>query len=222
MNNQEKVSEPRAVAGYGKGALIRVTTRFDDHCKNGHDTFSITASIRAIEGRHWADVAGGCLHDEIAQAFPELAHLIPYHLCSTDGPMHYVGNTVYHAGNRDHNGLLKGESRQIRNGRTGQLAWILATIDADGNEAKPEQYPKGDEQPPCPYTLVYRPWCTIGEGKERRLDYARSSALWPDATDAELMQDKATLTAALNARLPALLTDFRAAMEGHGFKWSEA
>jgi hypothetical protein len=38
-----------------------------------------------------------CLHDEIAKAFPELAKYIKWHLCSTDGPMHYVANTVFHA-----------------------------------------------------------------------------------------------------------------------------
>jgi len=40
--------------------------------------------------------ACGCLHDEIRQHFPELAHLIKWHLVSTDGPLHYIANTLYH------------------------------------------------------------------------------------------------------------------------------
>jgi hypothetical protein len=98
---------PRPIDGYGKGAAITVSCRFDDSCKNGHDSFAITADIR-IPGRRDVE-ACGCLHKEIAKAFPELAYLIPWHLVSTDSPMHYIANTVYHAGDRDHRGLRKGE-----------------------------------------------------------------------------------------------------------------
>lgn len=99
---------PRPIDGYGKGAVITVHCRFDDNCKNGHDSFSITADVW-VPGRRGIE-AGGCLHDGIAKVFPELAYLIPWHLVSTDGPMHYIANTVYLAGDRDHNGLRKGES----------------------------------------------------------------------------------------------------------------
>lgn len=98
---------PRAVRGYGKRASLWVSMRFDDECKNGHDTFAITAHVTVPGERDW--VACGCLHTEIAQVFPELTHLIKWHLVSTDSPMHYVANTIYHASNRDHRGLLKGE-----------------------------------------------------------------------------------------------------------------
>lgn len=100
---------PRAIAGWGNGAAITVLIRFDDHCKNGHDTFSITADIRR-PGRRDIE-AGGCLHEEIVRVFPELSHLIKWHLMSTDGPMHYIANTVYFAGDRDHWGLRKGEKK---------------------------------------------------------------------------------------------------------------
>jgi hypothetical protein len=56
---------------------------------------------------------GGCIHDELTKYFPELAHLIKWHLCSTDGPMHYVSNTMYHASDRDHNGKRKGEATRF-------------------------------------------------------------------------------------------------------------
>lgn len=47
--------------------------------------------------KRWVEDSGGCIHDEVAKHFPELAHLIKWHLSSTDGPMHYVANTVYWA-----------------------------------------------------------------------------------------------------------------------------
>lgn len=101
---------PRSVEGYGKGAALWVHCRFDDECGNGHDTFAITASVRVPKVKDI--VAGGCLHDEIAEVFPELKHLIKWHLCSTDGPGHYISNTCYLAGDRDYNGLLKGEENK--------------------------------------------------------------------------------------------------------------
>lgn len=56
--------------------------------------FSITGSIT----KNGRDVAGGCIHDEIARYFPELAPFIKWHLTNADGlPMHYVANTVYFA-----------------------------------------------------------------------------------------------------------------------------
>ena len=189
---------------------LEVVIRHDDECGNGHNTFSITGTLYE-RGR---DVAGGCLHEEVRQFFPELAPYIKWHLCSTNGPVHYIANTVYHAGDKDCHGLRKGESRQIRNGKTGQLAWQLTAHDAEGNEVPLyalKKYLDADECPPCPYTLNYTPWCRIGEGKEPDLEVARSSAIWPDAT-LEQLQDKAQL----EARLPELMKEFQAAVESLG------
>lgn len=101
---------------HGKHYSITAQVRFDDQCGNGHNTFSITGEVweaSATGKRKGSDcVTCGCIHDEITKHFPALAPLIKWHLCSTDGPMHYVENTLYHASNRDHNGLLKGEFRQ--------------------------------------------------------------------------------------------------------------
>lgn len=56
--------------------------------------FSITATI----SKYNREVSGGCLHDEIRKTFPELAELIPFHLCDSNGiPMHYVADAVYWA-----------------------------------------------------------------------------------------------------------------------------
>lgn len=106
---QKWTSEPRPVDAreYGKGRKIRAEIRFDDECGNGHNSFAITAHIYHPQAAHWD--ACGCLHDEIARYFPELAHLIPWHLTGSDGPMHYEANTLYLASDRDHNGRAAGE-----------------------------------------------------------------------------------------------------------------
>jgi hypothetical protein len=81
---------------------IRVHLRYDDSCKNGHNTFAITGTIDRWEVRHgyasWVDDAGGCLHEEIVKHFPAYAPYIKWHLTSSDGPMHYVENTLYWLG----------------------------------------------------------------------------------------------------------------------------
>jgi hypothetical protein len=93
--HQRWISEARHIDGYGKDAALRVEMRFDDSCGNGHATFAITAEVRRPKAQ---DIeAGGCLHDEIAQVFPELQPLIKWHLVSTDGPMHYLANGVFWA-----------------------------------------------------------------------------------------------------------------------------
>lgn len=105
-------SQTRPIAGYGTGGVMQVKIGFDDDCGNGHNTFSITADVYTIESRRRNDIAaGGCMHEEIAKIFPELAHLLQWHLWSTDGGMHYVANAAFHASNRDCWGTLKGEPR---------------------------------------------------------------------------------------------------------------
>jgi hypothetical protein len=150
-------------------------------------------------------------HDEVVKHFPELAPFIKWHLCSSDGPMHYVANTLYHAGDRDYNGLRKGEVRQIKNGRTGKLSWIL-----EGN-TRLEKYIDSDTQPTGTVVLNYKPWNRIGDGKDRELDLARSSAIWPEATDQQLCAEPEELKQMLLERLPTLIEDFKKAVESLGF-----
>jgi hypothetical protein len=138
------------------GSIIVAEARFDDDCKNGHNTFAITAYLYdrtqrngdghavGTQGRRYLGSCG-CQHDLVVQHFPELAPLIKWHLSSTDGPMHYVANTIYH----------------------------------------------------------------VEQGK---LDYARSSAVAPDATPEQLGSREW-----LAARLPDLMREFRAAVESLGF-----
>lgn len=61
----------------------------------------------------------------------------------------------------------------------------------------------------------------FGTGKERELDKARSVANWPDATDEQLSAPRTELEAALLARLPGLVAEFRAAMDAIGMQWRE-
>lgn len=81
---------------------IKAHLRYDDECRNGHNTFAITGTIDRWEVRHgyasWAEDSGGCVHEEIVKHFPEFAHLIKWHLTSSDGPMYYVENTLYWLG----------------------------------------------------------------------------------------------------------------------------
>ncbi|QMV30038.1 hypothetical protein [Providencia phage vB_PreS-Stilesk] len=111
FRHQRIVTESRLIeAGEYKGMRIKAELRFDDECGNGHNSFAITGEI--VNPRKRGDNAiecCGCIHDEIAEHFPELAHLIKWHLCSTESPVHYVANTCYHASDRDHNGRAKGD-----------------------------------------------------------------------------------------------------------------
>jgi len=212
--SQEWKSVSRRIKGYGTNGTMIVSIRFDDRCGNGHQSFSITAYVYTDESRRQRDIAaGGCMHEEIAKRFPELAPLIKWHLMDADGPMHYIANTLYHAGDQDCNGLRKGETRQIRNGKTGLLAWKPEATE------KLEQYVDSATCPEVQAATRYVPWLRTGEGKERRLDYARSSAVWPEATDDQLCLPKEELRTLLEARSPALIEAFKADMERIGMLW---
>lgn len=88
--NQLWVSNWRLI---GTAERMRVEVRFDDHCGNGHNTLSICGYGERLERGRWVDSFGGQCTDEMREHFPELARLLPWHLCSTDGPMHYIANT---------------------------------------------------------------------------------------------------------------------------------
>lgn len=270
--HQRWISEPRKVASRGnENAQIRAEIRFDDECGNGHNSFAITGEIRRPGARDCDSC--GCIHDEIAKHFPELAHLIKWHLTSSDGPMHYIANTLYHAGDRDCNGRRKGERYHVKGCEEKRVVFgdfpisfkfgsgFVAFIEgaADWTKVEPVEVPhEPDERTnykfepkvtltghacrwhECPFdrreeaeeflsacrafapkVVIYQDKFTrVGEGKERELDFARSSAVWPEATDAELMVEPDQLRAVLEARHPALVADFRKAMESAGLLWA--
>lgn len=93
------VSSPVLIDTYGPGAQLTVHIRHDDECGNGHNTFSITGTVVTDRSRRFRDiVAGGRLDDDIAREFPDLAPYLKWNGCSTDGPLHYVPNTLYWLG----------------------------------------------------------------------------------------------------------------------------
>lgn len=109
MHQHMQFVRPYKEKGYSN-CYISVDLRFDDNCKNGHNSFSITGHVQQVGARDWE--MGGCIHEEIEKYFPELAHLIKWHLVSTDSPMHYISNALYHAGDRDCWGRRAGEPCQ--------------------------------------------------------------------------------------------------------------
>lgn len=98
---QSWVSERRTATVDGEKVLMHAEIRFDDECHNGHNSFAITGHgwYDHFKARDWD--FGGCCHEMIAEVFPELEPLIQWHLVSSDGPMHYIANTLYHASKRD-------------------------------------------------------------------------------------------------------------------------
>lgn len=240
LASQTFTSETRPCPSYGEHATIRADVRFDDECRNGHNTFAVTGTIRDPRYRgSRGELAGGCVHEEIAKAFPELAPLIRWHLTSSDGPMHYIANTIYLAGDRDYNRLRKGERRHAINGKTLEKLWTLVVVNAEGvgisktptgdeyrhDETVPlfiiDTHCSGDAPRLATPVLRWEPQWIVGEGKERQLDAARRSAVWPDASDAELSVEPDELKAALVERHAGLVAAFRRDMVAAGFLWTE-
>lgn len=113
--HQKWVSERRTKTVKGEKVLMHAEVRFDDNYKNGHNSFAVTGFgwYDNWKARDW-DFGGSC-HDMIEKVFPELKHLIKWHFMSSDIPMHYVANTVFHASNRDYNGKAAGEPNRWEN-----------------------------------------------------------------------------------------------------------
>ena len=67
---------------------ITMSAVFQDLSPHQLPYFSITGST--------SDGSCGCIHDEIAQYFPEYAELIKFHLFDVNGlPLHYMANSEY-------------------------------------------------------------------------------------------------------------------------------
>ena len=227
-------TERRPIPSEGKGYTIQAEIRFDDNCKNGHNSFAITGTVYRRDG---GLDSCGCVHEPVALAFPEIAHLIKWHLFDSDGPMHYVANTVYHAGDRDHNGLRAGEKKPIM-ARDGIPHWELVAVNSvgvaisttetglkyQGAETVPlfilTKDHKGESVPFATPVLRWQQLMRTGEGKPRDLEAARHCAVWPDATDAELSQEPDALKTALLARLPTLVDAFKGDLLAAGMQWN--
>lgn len=82
-----------------EGNAMFIKLRLNDECHNGHQDFAITCDIYE-KGKPKNDryhIMGGCCHDEIVRAKPELKQFVDLHLCDYKGiPMHAVANGFYH------------------------------------------------------------------------------------------------------------------------------
>lgn len=276
-NKQEWVSERRTRTVKGETIVMHATVRFDDDCKNGHNSFAVTGHgwYDHFKSRDWD--FGGCCHDMIEVVFPELKPLIKWHLMSSDSPMHYVANTVYHASNLDSRGKLKGEpnswTQRLKFGdfpitfsakERGFFEWLMAAMEHRSSTQKSNPNRKNFDVVEVPYVrkpgggdyqfdpkYSFDDWTDdwykapfssraeaaefsaallkyegniqlvsivtgVSQGKERDFKAARSTGIWPDATDEQLSLPKEELTALLMARLPAMVAEFKAAVEGTG------
>jgi len=205
VQKQSKVFK-KTVDGHkiGEGALdVTVTVRWDDCCGNGRNSFAVTADVYKA-GRPKTDrtfVMGGCCHDLVEEHFPEVAHLIKWHLVDAEGPMHYVANTTYHASEirkQQHfvyltDEVLKGKKVLLGLFSDNELQAVRDRFSDFDLEIKSEPTP---------------------DSKEANLEAARNCAVWPDATLEDLRdEDK------LKARLPALMEEFKRDVEALGFTY---
>lgn len=83
------------------GVQCRLTVKAELSYLKGNSApyFSLTADLdeQSKTGR-WREIAGGCMHDEIAKHAPKYAPLIRLHLSDIYGvPMHAAGNANYMA-----------------------------------------------------------------------------------------------------------------------------
>ncbi|MDD5540949.1 MAG: hypothetical protein PHG61_09690 [Candidatus Marinimicrobia bacterium] len=58
---------------------------------------------------------------------------------------------------------------------------------------------------------------TMYDIEQGDLDAARATAIWPEASTVDLCREHSTVVADLNARLPGLMEEFKAAIEELGF-----
>lgn len=186
---------------YGHNVDIVVNISHDDSCGNGHNTFSITGSVYKsgkIRNERNA-LESGAIGNKIAKLIPELAHLARWHLCSTDGPLHYIANTLYWA-------------KEIPKERDSYFLYIkddefdfnelIGIYTADECQRIESKYKNA--------TFVRKMRGGAG-ARPSNLDNARACAIWPDAT-IEQLQDETQLL----ARLPKLMQEFQRDIENIG------
>lgn len=235
--------------------LLVATAKIESH-SGQNPYFSLTGDVYSGTVAHecYLDRCG-CVHDDIAKHLPNLKPYLKWHLTAINsGPMHYLTNTLYHAGNLDYNGLQKGDVHLYKNIVVFPSLYHKEEISNGYKfEFLQSQWELGNELVLCngktkgwlslqgfPYetglwlsetaavsfvnkwnAMVHvdggieftkEPW-TYSEGKERDFDAARSTAVWPDATDEELSLPKWELELLLEKRFPQLMEEFYGDME---------
>lgn len=97
----------------GKMMDLVVKARWDDCCGNKHNSLGVTGTVYDRSLKRDQVIVSGCIHEIIltADGIPqEVKDLIPFHLCSSDSPMHYRANVMYHASDKDCWGKRRGEA----------------------------------------------------------------------------------------------------------------
>ncbi len=84
------------------GVDVIVKIQLADDCKNGHEDFSVTGEVyeagKPRTGRNM--ISCGCVHEDVAKAFPEFKPFIRLHLADWTGiPMYAAANGFYHLKN---------------------------------------------------------------------------------------------------------------------------
>lgn len=79
---------------------VRAKFRLSDDCHNGHADFASTADVYQVykngNAEHLENFCGGCCHEWIELAFPEMKEFISLHLSNSKGqPMYAVANGFY-------------------------------------------------------------------------------------------------------------------------------
>jgi len=230
---QYETFERDFITKHEEKATCVLTMRFDDKCNNGHNSFSMTADIYEAD-KSRIDInclRCGCCHDDIAKAFPEFEHLLKWHLTSTDGPLHYVSNAMYHASNTDYNGLMKDEYAswhlevfaKIHINGSYISVYRTNTIYANkqnnpnlrsSNAKEQKDLDKFRDNIIVDYeTRKHYNEHSKSKGSIPDLEAARSCAIWPEADLEDFTEAK------LKERLPALMLEFKNDMEKLGFTY---
>lgn len=262
--NQKRIETKTFTEGDQK-YTIRMEIRYDDQCNNGHNSFSMTGDIYRGENifRDSHFECGGCIHEELAKHFPKFKKYLKWHLVSSDSPMHYLANALYHISDKDCWGYRKGEPYNfvphfrfndipypLHFGKHGFMKWLIEQdfqkLEVVELAYKPEPGKTYDFSPKygfkgfkadyrqeidwysgifdtrreaeqlletlqtCKVEIIQVP-TSFGKGKEPDLEAAREAAKWPDAQPEDFTEEK------MNARLPALMEEFKHDMEELGF-----
>lgn len=178
-----------------------IKIRYDDECGNGHNTFSITGDLyKAGKRSDSAYICGGCIHEIIEKLAPEYKKYIKWHLMSSNGPLHYVANTLYWASKVEkYNYYVYLKDNEFK------INELLGIFDEEQSEDLKKRY--GYEN----ILVEKRP---DSMNKDSNLENARSTAIAPNATLEQLRSEEW-----LKARLPQLVKDFKTAMEELGFTY---